>query len=294
MGHGIFATQDIKEFIFIPILGPRASEKSESHLWVYTTDELQHLAAVDGRPRTPGTAAGHGLAVAMMVNQASEGEQINCILWCDGILTLRSLKAGEELLTDYGPDHATNKLGGPIAGRLDGTDPPGMKQRPTIAAATSFVNHYATNTIGHWSDPRAGKRSPNIEATYAYTPYDGPGQGKTAFSNAPKRGKCRGPTHRCMGKHCNDPTTWTNCKGCKRKLCSARAGDKNPENCEACRSIAQHTPYQNSKQNTETPGEPGEESSTDTDSASESDNSEESEESEEENKGAPAKRQRRK
>ena len=240
-GHGVFTTDRIKEYIFIPIMGPRADGQTTSHLWIYVTKELQHLAAIDGRPRVKGTAAGHGAAITMMINQASGEQQVNVIFWGGGVLSLRSLAANEELLIDYGGAHSVEETSGPVRGRDDGTDPEGMKRKPSVHTATSFVAHYAEGRKGSWRGPADG-RGPIVKLTHAGNAGQRARKGRPnqqTTNSTSGQGKRTAHLLPCEVPGCSSREWWTTCKGCGLHLCTHCCSQaRNPPACEACKDTA--------------------------------------------------------
>lgn len=115
-GFALFASGRLPAGTAIPIIGSpmsvarftRVRHTAESaHVWTLNpgSDEAKY---VDGSPsiHTYRNTGWYGMAIAMMANEP-ERKKPTCVFMRDCLITIRTLKAGEELTVLYGADYAS-------------------------------------------------------------------------------------------------------------------------------------------------------------------------------------------
>ena len=146
-GYGVIVARSLPELLFIPHLGPPKYPDSDDTYTFEFPDEFK-IGCIDGNPGNINAAsplaALHGLSISMMMNEPSTGERVNAIFHDGGVLTIRGIDKGEELLVWYGERYKTRSY---ELGDVDimGWDKPlGLAKTPTLKAC---VLHYYTAVV---------------------------------------------------------------------------------------------------------------------------------------------------
>jgi hypothetical protein len=110
-GDGVFATKALPVGTMIPIIGQFHEGETPSaltHSWQYYG---KNSGYVDGHPdHNPFKKVGnYGLSIAMMLNE-STSKTHTCKFKMDHVVVAKNLKAGDELIVDYGPAYEGHRV----------------------------------------------------------------------------------------------------------------------------------------------------------------------------------------